>query len=206
MSDSLEQTAIATDHLKQWTFLGSEAGEVTSKTSFDGPADRNYALKNKQVRKFLQHEKMGPGVINLGWTDDAEPATAKRVTRWFIARKNATGGPVRYGEAVALGYGITPSFICNAHRTVGVDLEWSKSPVFEWKVLGGNLGSEVQTGDWVALYNDRAKECLLFFDRTVGGDIGWPSSKTWGAQLEDRVREAVKNHANNAYDKLLGRK
>ena len=89
---------------------------------------------------------------------------------------------------------------------MGIDLDWSESPIYEWKLLGGNIGSEVRTGQWVAIYNEHAKECLLFFDRSAGGDIGWPSSKSWGAQLEARVSEAVKNHARNAYDQLLGRK
>ena len=172
------------------------------KPVFDGRADRNYNLKNKRVRKFLQWEEQTFG-INLGWTDDAEPATATKVMRWFIARNGHGDRPVRYGETIALGYGIKPSFIRNAHRDVGIDLEWSDTPVFEWKLLGGKHGEEVTTGQWFAIYNTRSRECLLHFDRTVGGDIGWPSSRSWGDQLEDRIRDAVKDHWTEAVGALL---
>ena len=36
----------------------------------------------------------------------------------------------------------------------------------------------------------RPASCLIDFDRTVGGDIGWPSSETWGQQIEDAVMRA----------------
>ncbi len=77
--------------------------------------------------------------------------------------------------------------------------------MFEWKLLGGKAGQEVATGQWFAIYNTKGRECLLEFDRTVGGDIGWPSSKTWGDQLEDEIRDAVKKHLKEAVVALLER-
>jgi hypothetical protein len=106
-------------------------------------------------------------------------------------------------RSAARGYGKTPSFIRNAHRDVGIDLDWSERPVFEWKLLGGKSGQEIATGQWFAIYNTRAHECLLEFDRTVGGDIGWPSSQSWGDQLEDRIRDAVEDHWKEAVVALL---
>jgi hypothetical protein len=173
---------------------------VVPKSTFDGPAERNYFLKNRQERKFLQHEDQTWG-INLGWTDDAEPSTAKKVRRWFFARSGNAQGPVRYGETVALANGGKPSFMRNVHRDVGIDLDWSDAPVYEWKLLGGKSGAGVKTGEAVAIYNVHARECL--FDRTAGGDIGWPSSKTWGEQLEDRIRKAVVEYADEALMALL---
>ena len=200
MTDSLTSAndiAIAEDYLKQWTILTAIPSTVLSKSSFDGPVERNYNLKNKQVRKFLQHEEQSFG-INLGWTDDAEPATAAKVRRWFFKRSGDTQGRLHYGETIALGNGQKPSFIRNAHRTVGIDLEWSETPVYEWKLLGGAVGDEVKTDQWLAIYNVKAGECLIYFDRTRGGDIGWPSSKTWGEQLEDRLVKAIKEYADDA--------
>jgi hypothetical protein len=201
MTDSLtsssDEIAIAEDYLRQWKLLSDVPRAVLPKSSFEGPAECNYTLKNQQVRKFLQHEEQTWG-INLGWTDDAEPSTAVKVRRWFFARSGDGQGPVRYGETVALANGKDPSFIRNAHRTVGVDLDWSDTPVYEWKILGGEPGTEVKTDDTVALYNVHAGECLIHFDRTRGGDIGWPSSETWGQQIEDYVVNAVKDHADDA--------
>jgi hypothetical protein len=202
LSKTVDGKAIATEYLKQWAMGSTVRRAVQPKPEFGGPAERNYNLKNKRLRKFLQYEQQTFG-INLGWTDDAEPATAKRVMRWFCARSGRDDRPIRYGETIALGYGKTPSFVRNAHRDVGIDLDWSERPVFEWKLLGGRSGQEIATGQWFAIYNTHARECLLEFDRTAGGDIGWPSSQTWGDQLEDRIRDAVEDHWKEAVVALL---
>jgi hypothetical protein len=205
MTDSLTASTdigLAEDYLRQWKILAAAPASILPKSSFGGPADRNYNLKSQQVRKYLQHEKQAYG-INLGWTDDAEPATAAKVRRWFFARMGGGNAPVRYGETIALGNGGDPSFIRNAHRTVGIDLDWSDTPVYEWKILGGSVGDAVRTGDLVAIYNVHARECLIHFDRTRGGDIGWPSSKTWGDQILDRVLKALKEHADDAVKAML---
>lgn len=197
------ETEIAVEYFKQWQFNLTEKGRpMLSKASFEGPANRNFWLKNKVPRKFLQHEKQSLG-INLGWTDDAEPSTGQKVARWFVARKDDPDGHIRYGDWVALGNGKTPSFIHNEKRDVGIDLNWSRFPVFEWKLLGGPVGQDVKTGEYLAIYNSKIKECLVFFDRTAGGDIGWPSSKTWGEQLEDRIRNAVKEYGAKAVAAML---
>lgn len=177
------------DLMKQWTILAdhTNSGPIRPKASFDGPANRNYQLKGKRYRKFLQWEdQIG---MNIGWTDDAEPSTATRVQRWFFRRNGSLDAPLRYGELLAFGNGKPPSFMNYEERTVGVNLQWHDGPSYEWKILGGKLGAEIKTGDCVALYNTKAKECFIAFDRTVGGDVGWPSSKTWSQQVEDKLGE-----------------
>jgi hypothetical protein len=205
MTDSLttsDEIALAEDYLRQWKILGTGSGSIFPKSSFGGPSSRNYDLFNERTGLFLQHEKQTYG-INLGWTDDAESGTAEKVRRWFFARSGGGDSPVHYGETIALANGGDPSFIRNAHRTVGVDLDWSGSAVYEWKILGGKVGDAVQSGDMVALYNVHARECLIHFDRTRGGDIGWPSSKTWGDQILDGVLKALKEHADDAIAAML---
>ena len=73
--------------------------------------------------------------------------------------------PIRYGQSVALGYGTSPSYIYYAERTFGINLDWSAMPRFDWKLLGGKTGQEVRSGDWLALYNQTARDCLIYFDR-----------------------------------------
>ena len=104
-------------------------------------------------------------------------------------RNGKSEEPIRFGETIALGNGGDPSFLRYEERTVGINLGWSKTPVFEWKLLGGKIGDPVHTQEWIAIYNPNPEdgECLIFFDRTVGGDIGWPSSKTWGQQFGEKV-------------------
>jgi hypothetical protein len=186
------------ENMKQWVIGAGEGKPVLPKTRFAEHPERNYNLLGLTIRKFLQHEEQTYG-INLGWTDDASPQTGTKVARWFFVRGGTGDEPVRYGEAIALGNGGDPSFIKYEQRTVGINLNWSKTPVFEWKIGGGRSGEVVSTGQHVALFNEKANEVLIYFDRNVGGDIGWPSTKRWEEQLKDigskEAVEFVKKHA-----------
>lgn len=184
---------------KIWVIGAGRKQPVLPQQAFREGSDHNYNLKGSPPRKYLQWEKQTFG-INLGWTDDAEPATGRRASRWFFARQGNSTGPVRYGERIALGYGGSPSFVQDEERSVGINLGWSKAPVFEWTLLGGADGSAVDCGDRLAIHNTRAGSprtpgVLIHFDRTVGGDIGWPDSQTWWDQAKDKLagmaREAV---------------
>jgi hypothetical protein len=198
-----DQTTMVVEYLKQFMFDPNHHRQgLFPKAQFSGPTDRNYNLKNSRTRKFLQWEEQTFG-INLGWTDDAEPTTAVRVSRWFLTRQTSDQTPLRYGETIAMGYGKDPSFVRYEERTFGINLAWSNAPIFEWKLLGGPIGHSVSSGDWLALYNKRVGDCLIYFDRTVGGDIGWPSSQTWTDQLGDVLTDAVKDHWKEAVTWLL---
>ena len=183
----------AAGYLKQWMFDTNHPHHpLYAKSSFSGPGSRNFNLKNSLEHRFLQHEHQYFG-INLGWTDNASPATAVAVSRWFFTRSDTTH-PLRYGDKVAIGNGKSPSYIRYAHRNFGINLDWSSTPKFEWKLLGGKIGQPVRSGDWLAIYNTVTKQPLIYFDRTVGGDIGWPDSETWGEQLSDAVMAFIKDH------------
>jgi hypothetical protein len=193
MSDVLD----AIEMYKQWMIGATKPrSPVLPKETFKENPERNYNLKGKAIRKYLQHEKQTFG-INLGWTDNATNETGNKVARWFFVRNGQSEEPIRFGETIALGNGGDPSFLRYEERPVGINLGWSKTPVFEWKLLGGKIGDPVYTQEWIAIYNSKAEngECLIFFDRTVGGDIGWPSSKTWGEQFGERFWKEVKEQA-----------
>ncbi len=192
----------AAGYLKQWRFDPNHPGHLLyAKSSFDGPARRNTNLKNSMEHRYLQWEHQTFG-INLGWTDDASAATAVRVSRWFFTRKDTTH-PIRYGNTVALGNGQSPSYIRYADRTFGINLDWSSTPRYEWKLLGGKKGQVVRSGDRLAIYNTVTKQPLIYFDRTVGGDIGWPNSETWGQQISDAVMAFIKEHWDEGLAYLL---
>lgn len=192
---------VVVDLMKQWTILANHTptgGPIRLKSTFDGPAERNYQLKGKLPRKFLQYEKQTAG-INVGWTDNANQTTAAKVQRWFFARDGENETPLRYGEPVAMGYGTKPSFLCYKTRDYGINLAYTDNPCFQWKVLGGKPGQHVKTGDWVALLNTKINECMIYFERPMVAHIGWPSSKSWSEQFEDKLGEL----AGKALEKAL---
>jgi hypothetical protein len=194
-------------HYKQWSIGSGQTGLVMPKARFADSPSRSYTVKNGKIRKFLQYEKQDLG-INLGFTDNAEPSTAQKVTRWFFARNGDLSKPVKFGEALAMGYGTEPSFIYYKERDFGINLDWSKAPKYEWKILGGKPGQPVPGGQYWAIYNTVSREPLLYFDRSgPTGDIGWPSSKTWGQQVKELgmqlAEEAAKEAAKAAVQALL---
>jgi hypothetical protein len=186
---STEVAALAAE-FTQWFLANGKAEPILPKASFGVHPERSFSLRGSRPRKFLQHEKQTFG-INLGWTDNASSATEAKVGRWFVDRPGTDSGPIRYGETIALANGGSPSFLRYAERTVGINLEWSDAAAFEWKLLGGRAGSPVNARNPVAIYNTRAESggsrgnFFIYFDRTVGGDIGWPDSTTWESKLVD---------------------
>lgn len=194
---------VAASHMKQWMYDPNHHHHaLRGKSSFAGPADRNTNMKNSKTSRFLQWERNLFG-INLGWTDNASPQTATRVTRWFFTRPFNDESPLKYGDVFALGYGIEPSYVMYGERSVGINLTWSVKPTFEWEILGGPRGTQIQSGDWVALYNRVAKECIIYFPRELGGQVGWPSSTTLLDKIKDAALKYLKDHWEEGVAYLL---
>ena len=181
----------------QWTIGHTGSGEVLSKAHFDDRPARNYALFNPNPRRFLQYEDQTWG-INLGWTDDASEATGQKVARWFFAKPNGTGGPVRYGDRIALANGRGRSFLRHEGRTFGIDLDWSGPPIYEWRILGGPTGTPVRQGELVAILNLKIREFFVYFDRNIGADIGYSDSHRWEDILPEPLRALIKEYGDDA--------
>ena len=191
------------DWYTQWTFdFDRPRHTLLSKRSFSD-SGRNYNLRSDSARRYLQWERQWFGV-NIGWTDDVKPATARKVARWFLRRPGTDSTPLKYGEKLALGNGGNPSFLRYAKRTVGVNLEWANSPSYEWRIVRSPeaKGSPILSGQSHALYNARAGNdgFLINFDRTVGGDIGWPDSQTWLEQVPGHLKALFKALGKEAWE------
>jgi hypothetical protein len=194
-ADAVDATQVAelVAEYKQWTIGSDATGAVLSSAHFHDHPDRLYNLKNNKTRKFLQYEEQTVG-INLGWTGDASPQTGERVSRWFFTRQEGTGGAVRYGETIALAYGLGRSFLYYTGRTWGINLDWSNPPVFEWQLLGGPTGTTVQRDSYLAIYNRKVGEFFTYFDRNVGGNIGWSDSERWEDILTGALRDLIRKY------------
>lgn len=192
--DTKVETAI--NDFREWELAGGRfegPQRVLPLAAFSEASDHRYNLKSFSQRKFLQWEEQTFG-INLGYTDNATPETARKVARWFFTRQGPGDGPILYGEPVAIGYGTKPSFYRYAQRTIGINISNTDTPAFEWMFIGppGTAGTPVNTGEWLSIYNDVEKGFLVHFNRDAGGDIGWPDSQRWGEQLKNWTVDALK--------------
>jgi hypothetical protein len=201
--DQLKLDAIAAK-CRQWTIGPGLGGDAMSKAYLDQGGNRYlYAMSNREEGgKFLQYEEQNYG-INLGWTDRADAETQRRVTRWFFARENGVGKPFTYGERIALAYGGGRSFLKYEGRPFGINLDWSNPPVYEWEIYGGALGTPVQLGHEVAIYNAKVAEFFVAFDRNFGADIGWADSRRWEAQLGDWLEDMLREYGDDIVKSAL---
>jgi hypothetical protein len=199
MTDKItpDQVSELVDEYKQWNIGSDKAGQVLSKARFQDAPDRSYNLKNRVPIKFLQYEEQNWG-INLGWTDDASPDTAKRVARWFFTRSGAGNGPVTYSETIALANGTGDSWLHYSERPRGINLDWSSRPVFEWQLLGRKAGEPVQRDQYLAIFNKKANLFFVHFDRDAGGNIGWSDSKSWADQIGGKIKDAIREYGEEA--------
>lgn len=191
---TFEEACILMAPYRQWMIGANSTGSLYTKPSWNGPATSSYNLKGLINKKFLQYEKQGAaGGINIGWTSNASASTAKKRAKWFFSRMSSSKKPIQYGEALSFAWGGSKSsFLKYSKRTVGINLDWSSKPSYEWTILGGKPGTPVRKGkDLVIIYNIKHQQPLIWFDRTVGGHIGWPDSKTWKEQAWKKVKKHV---------------
>lgn len=196
-------------YLCQWRFgslSGQSSLQALQKFSENNPHTSN--LFNTESGCYLQWEKQTFG-INLGWTDHGDQATPRKVARWLVSPADGHAGPIRYGDAVALGYGTEPSFYKYGHREIGINLENVKAPAFEWRIVGKSIGQPVGMGDMVAIYNtqvERDGELGDFFvrhHRDAGANIGWTTSPD-GHFIKSIINKYGKQAATLAIAALLG--
>lgn len=198
---------------KEWVIGANPgaSGHLYAKSKREGPKSYNYNLKGLVPRKFLHYEKQGYlGGINLGWTDNASAKTGNKRAKWYFTRSSNTQGPILYGEPLAIAWG-KAGYIHYASRNSGINLDWSKNPRYEWKILGGKNGTAVQRGkDKVIIYNTKHKYPLIHFKRKGAGHIGWPDSTDWSIRGQARdsaivVKNVAVDTATTAVRPLTGR-
>jgi hypothetical protein len=141
--------------------------------------------------KHLTWQKVPVGV-NLAFKDSGDNKTHFRLP-------DNQEREILSGELCALGIGGSPSFLHYKERDVGINLDWSNGPVFEWRIFGADteLGKPIPENTAIALLNDKVKpspDFLIKFDRPVGADVGWTSSPGFW----DQVGDFAEKHAVDA--------
>ena len=165
------------DAMRVWK-IGVDAANVLSWNNYTN--NQGYHLFCVTNGKHLTHEKR-PAGVNLGFKSSGDNKTHFRLP-------DNQEREILSGESVSLGIGGKPSFLYYKEREWGINLDWSESPRFEWRVFGPEFGKPIPENTPVAIVNDKVTpepDFLIYFKRPVGVDIGWTSSpEFWGPLVE----------------------
>lgn len=179
--------------VKVWK-LGGKDGNIKSQNTYS--EGNGYNLYCETNSKYLTWEKMPVG-INLNYTANSN------LKKIHIQTPDGKEREILSGEMVGFAVGGSPAFLSYTHRTVGINLEWKKDPVYQWRIFGANiaLGKPIPAGSVVAIVNDKvepAADFLVYVDRPPTlADVGWTTSPEWfnkigngGAKLLVKAAEA----------------
>ena len=159
--------AIPTEELsKEWGVGGS--GTCNSdQTTCTLNAGSPISLWNKHVERYLQYGSREYG-INLVWAPRG-PGPVKAVR---LIRAKGTLDPIAYGEPLAL-YVEGGKFLKYAEREYGINLVWSDTPVFEWKIDGGMPARLVNSRRDIGLVNTKIGQHVVYCEREYGINLRW---------------------------------
>jgi hypothetical protein len=124
----------------------------------------NISLKNLYYQKFIKYGEQQFGVnlrfIHLDPGDNIQISVQG-------------GGPdIFYGDQVAI-YIKGDSFLHYRNRSWGVNLGWSDTPVYQWRITGGISGIPVRPNTPFGLFNERENDYLVGCWRPYGVNLAW---------------------------------
>lgn len=176
-----------------WKISG-KPGNVKAQNKYSAHSGYNLLCRTNQ--KYLTYVDASAGV-NLGYITNAGD---KKV---HFRLPDNSEREILTGEPFALGIGGNPSFLKYAHRTVGINLEYSTQPVFEWRIYesSSESGKRIATESWIAIVNEKvepALDFLVYLDRPAGADVGWTTSPKWWDKIADLAAKAAIEAAKSA--------
>jgi hypothetical protein len=126
----------------------------------------SYLLKNVTVGKHVGYGSREYG-INLIW-DSPLPIDEGNVR--FESRGGR--GPLSPGQPVAV-FVKGGGYLYYKTRKYGINLEFSRTPIYEWQVQAGAPGDPIQLRTKVSLYNTKIQEYVVYCKREYGINLRW---------------------------------
>ena len=160
------------ESVKMWK-IGDGSANVVSWNSYRD--NQGYNLFCQKNNRYLTWKKVPLG-INLDYVGDAS------LRKIHFRLPDGAEREILSGESIAFGIGLGEAFLRYAHRDVGINLTWSKNPIFEWRIFGldSETGKPIQENSLVAIVNDKvepAPDFFIYLDRAPGmADVGWTTS------------------------------
>ncbi|SRR5215204_3839078 len=149
--------------LIDWTILSNKSS--LSQLIPDN-TEYNYDFFNITDNECLVYGERAGNNINLRWGDPGKSDNIR------FQRQSGSKDPIKFEEPVAINVK-KGGFLVYQRGRWGINLGWSKTPKFEWKILGGNAGTVVAAGKAVGLYSTVEKDSIMYEPRTWGINLKW---------------------------------
>jgi len=160
----LSQITLAKANSNQWELGRNEVDGLVH-----SGAIRN--LRSTVNGKYLIYGKRRYG-INLVWTAKVKGRHYKNSFK-FERKNKRDRSPLKYGELVAI-HVYRGGYIKYKKRKWGINLSWSKSPSYQWKITGGDNGTQIRyQGNLVGIYNTKARNHIVYCKRSWGINLRW---------------------------------
>ncbi len=189
----LSAEAEVPEDVRVWK-LGGKQGNIKSQNTYS--EGTGYNLFCQTNSKYLTWKKIPIG-INLDYVSEA---SSKKI---HLRVPDGKQREILSGELIGFAVGGGDAFLSYAHRTVGINLEWKKNPVYQWRIFGADtaLGKPIPTASLVAIVNDKVEpkaDFMVYVDRPPGiADVGWTTSPEFfnkvgneGAKIAVRAAKA----------------
>jgi hypothetical protein len=172
-SPPLEQNTSAASFLPQLVPPNTRIWQVLPSQPL--VAGKSFSLYTSPPAQFVIYGSREYG-INLVWAK-----SKPQVDNFTLARASGAGGPINYGDVVALKEK-TGEYIYYKSRKYGINLEFSRQPVYEWEVRGGRTGTPVVQGKWGDSANNISDVVIALYNRTINCYVGY-GSREYGINL-----------------------
>ncbi|HWN10778.1 MAG TPA: hypothetical protein VNO50_16175 [Pyrinomonadaceae bacterium] len=149
--------------LKDWTILSNNRS--LTKVIPDNKT-YSYDLFNVTTSDCLVYGHRSGNNINLKWGDPGKSDNIR------FQRKSGSTDPIKFEEPLAI-HVRKGNFLVYERGRWGINLGWSDTPKFEWKILGGKAGDIVPAGKVVGLYSLVEKDSLMYESRDWGINLKW---------------------------------
>lgn len=149
--------------LIDWTILSKNPAV---KLVLAGHTNHAYDLFSITKSECLIHGRRHGTNISLQWGD---PARSHHIR---FQRASGSEEPIEFEEPIAINvrHG---GFLVHKMGRWGINLGWSRTPSFEWRVLGGRPGAPVEVGKAIGLFSIVEHDSLVYDARDSGIDLNW---------------------------------
>jgi hypothetical protein len=153
----------ASSRQETWEILNARIDELYP--------DGSFGLKNTSAGKMLVFQRRTKG-IDLAWRTPDNFSGAIN-----FVRRSKSESAIKYGEPIAI-HVYRGGYLRYRQGQYGIDLGWSRTPVYEWQFTGGRPGKPVRT--WIGprnirqgLYNKTRKAWLVYAAHNHGVGLNW---------------------------------